>query len=84
MLNLKPTRTQTARCRKPLPKITEGHQVENELDRQLRYYRETELEHISKEATKLREVATDVSEALNEVEGYMASLKNLQIEVSTV
>ena len=55
--------------------------MENELDRQLRDYRETELEHIHKEASKLREVATDVNEALNEVENYLATLQNLQIEV---
>ena len=59
----------------------EGHQVENELDRQLKYFRETELDHIRKEATRLREVATDVTEAMNECENYLAALKNLQIEV---
>ena len=47
----------------------------------MRYFRETELDHIRKEATKLREVATDVKEAMVEVETYLASLKNLQIEV---
>ncbi len=67
--------------RKPLPNVIEGKQVANELDRQLRYYRETELEHIQKEAVKLRENATDVNEAMGEIEGYLGQLRNLAIEV---
>jgi len=33
------------------------------------------------EATKLRENATDVEEALSEVEGYLQRLRDLTIEV---
>ena len=66
---------------KPLPQIQDGVHVQNDLDRQLRYYREVELEHMVKEAKKLRETATDMNEALTEVEGYAAQLKNLAVEV---
>ena len=34
------------------------------------------------EATKLRESATDVQEALGEIEGYVQRLRDLAIEVS--
>lgn len=33
------------------------------------------------EATKLRESATDVAEAMSEIEGYMQRLKDMAIEV---
>ena len=70
--------------RKPLPEIIEGQHVQNELDRQLRFYRESEMEYIKKEATKLRESATDIHETLSEVEGYLAQLRNLCVEVSSL
>ena len=40
------------------------------------------MAHMCKEAKKLRESATDMNEALGEVEGYLAQLKNLAVEVS--
>ena len=58
--------------------------MQNELDRQLRFYRESEMEYIKKEATKLRESATDIHETLSEVEGYLAQLRNLCVEVSSL
>ena len=64
-----------------MPEIIEGQQVQNDLDRQLRFYRESELEYIRKVATRLRESATDVQEALQEVEHFLAQLKNLTVEV---
>ena len=33
------------------------------------------------EATKLRESATDVAEAMTEIEGYMQRLKDIAVEV---
>ena len=68
-------------CSKPLPAAIDGQHVQNELDRQLRIYRESELDHIVAEATKLRESATDVSEALHEADNYLQLLKSLSIEV---
>lgn len=67
--------------RKPLPDVLEDFHMQNELDLQLRQYRSTELRYIVGEATKLRETATDINEALAEVENYLASLKNMSIEV---
>lgn len=34
------------------------------------------------EATKLRESATDVAEAMAEIEGYMQRIKDIAVEVS--
>ena len=67
--------------RKELPTPIEGQQVQNELDRQLRFYRESEMYHIRKDAAKLRESATDINEALAAAETYLAQLGNLAIEV---
>lgn len=67
--------------RKPLPDVVEDFHMQNELDLQLRQFRLTELRYIVEEATKLRETATNIDEALVEVENYLASLKNLAIEV---
>ena len=36
---------------------------------------------IMEEATKLRESATDVAEAMAEIEGYMQRLKDISVEV---
>ena len=36
------------------------------------------------EATKLRESATDVAEAMSEIEGYMQRLKDMAIEVCSL
>ena len=44
-------------------------------------YREGELEAIVEMAMHLKENATDVNDALNEVENYLQILKNLSIEV---
>lgn len=67
--------------RKPLPDVLEDFHMQNELDLQLRQFRSTELQYVVEEATKLRETATDINEALAEVENYLACLKNLTIEV---
>ena len=49
---------------------------------QLRYYRELELEHMCKEAQKLRETCSDLEDALHEIENYLAHLQNMAVEVS--
>ena len=68
-------------CRKPLPKPQKGYHLATELDTLLSTYREGELEAIVEMAMHLKENATDVNDALNEVENYLQILKNLSIEV---
>ncbi|XP_067657682.1 myoferlin-like isoform X1 [Haliotis asinina] len=70
----------TQDCRKPLPESVSGQHVATELDRLLSAYRQNELLHIIDVATKLRENATDVNDALSEIEGYLSLLKNLATE----
>ncbi|XP_064630282.1 myoferlin-like isoform X1 [Lineus longissimus] len=65
---------------KKLPDITPGQSVKNDLDRMVQTLRENELRFIKKEASKLRENATDVQEAMHEMEGYMEQLKNVATE----
>ena len=66
---------------KPLPEPVDGQHVQNELDIQLRHYRETEMYHIRKTGKQLRDNATNVADAMQDVEGFLALLKNLAIEV---
>ena len=61
-----------------------GKHVENNLDKLLRAYRKEELQMIIESATVLRENATDINEALGEVEGILQQLKNLAQEVGTI
>lgn len=68
--------------RKKLPVPTPGRHVSNELDRLTRDYREFELETISVNVIKLKTSATDVQEAMAEVENYLQILKNIAKEVS--
>lgn len=49
----------------------------------MRKQRVEELASISDMALKLRESATDVTEALSDVETYLQILNNMAIEVST-
>ena len=48
----------------------------------MRYYREVELEHIRKDARLLRLNATDIKDAMMDIEMYLAQLKNIAVEVS--
>jgi len=68
-------------CRKPLPDVKDGVHTQNDLDIQMRKYRISEMSYIVDEAGKLRETATDIDDALADVEMYLATLKNLSIEV---
>lgn len=56
--------------------------MSNELDRLTRDYREFELENITDNVIKLKTSATDVLEAMAEVENYLQILKNIAKEVS--
>ena len=47
----------------------------------MRFYRESELRQISKEARQLRLSATDITVAMQEVNLYLAQLKNIAVEV---
>ncbi|XP_070210966.1 myoferlin-like isoform X3 [Littorina saxatilis] len=67
-------------CSKTLPEPEKGVHVHNELDILMAKNRSGELAHIVEMASKLRLSATDVLEALGDVEGYLAALKNLAIE----
>ena len=67
--------------RKPLPPIIEGQHVENELDQNMRFYRESELRQICKEARQLRLSATDITVAMQEVNLYLPQLKNIAVKV---
>nr|KAG5693813.1 hypothetical protein BaRGS_004421 [Batillaria attramentaria] len=67
-------------CKKPMPKPQKGTHVTNELDRLMAHYRTAELAAIMDMAVKLRESATDVTEALSEVENYLQILRNVTVE----
>jgi len=70
--------------RKQLPKPTASVHVENELDRCLRGYRESQLASIAGEAAELRDTETNVDRALNKLERFLATLNNLAVEVRLV
>ena len=68
--------------RKKLPEPTAGRHVSNELDVLTREYRQFELDNIIHNVIKLKQSATDVQEAMAEVENYLQILKNIAKEVS--
>jgi hypothetical protein len=70
--------------RQPLPDLLSSVHMENELDRHSRYYRQVELLALAAEAGTLRESATDVGEALVKIDGFLATLKNLAVEVNYI
>ncbi|KAL5022080.1 hypothetical protein ScPMuIL_001235 [Solemya velum] len=67
-------------CGQPLPQPQPGYHVANDLDRSLYQYRRCELDTIKGMAVKLRESATDVNQALSEVDNFVQMLKNLATE----
>nr|XP_022342080.1 myoferlin-like isoform X4 [Crassostrea virginica] len=67
-------------CRKKLPEPTAGRHVSNELDALTREYRQFELDNIIDNVIKLKQSATDVQEAMAEVENYLQILKNIAKE----
>ncbi|XP_070540972.1 myoferlin-like isoform X9 [Ptychodera flava] len=64
----------------PMPQVDPTRHKTNELDMRRQEMRETDLARITQDATRLRENATDVNEAVNEIEGYLQTLKHLAIE----
>ena len=67
---------------KQLPEPEKGVHVANELDLLMAKNRHAELSSIVEMATKLRTSATDVLEALGDVEGYLNMLKSMAVEVN--
>jgi len=55
--------------------------VENELDRYLRSYRQTELTNIAAEAAQLRDTETNIDKALTKLQRFLLTLSNLAVEV---
>lgn len=66
--------------KKPLPQPEKGYHLENDLDRSMQSYRKVELQEIIEHVNKVRENATDINEAMVEVESVLQRLKNLAIE----
>ncbi|XP_022096608.1 dysferlin-like isoform X4 [Acanthaster planci] len=69
-----------ADCREPLPAIDPTKDKANILDQRRFDTRTACLATIVEEATKLRENATDVSEAMEEIQGYLHILQELAVE----
>jgi len=67
--------------RKPLPQPKPSVHVENELDRYLRSYRETELTKMAADAAALRDSETNIDKALTKLERFLTTLNNLAAEV---
>ncbi|XP_033126409.1 myoferlin-like isoform X5 [Anneissia japonica] len=69
-----------ADCSVPIPELDPIKDKFNDLDKKRYAVRQKELNNIVIDATKLRENATDVNDALDEVDGYLRILKELAIE----
>lgn len=67
----------------PLPNIDELKEKVNELDRRKYDRRLYAMQAIATDALKLRENATDVNDAMDDVEGYLHVLQDLSVEVSS-
>jgi len=72
--------TLIADCRKPQTTFDATVNGVNELDLKLQDIRQTELQSIVEEASKLREQATDVHEAMEDVNNYLNRLHDLCAE----
>ena len=71
---------------KPSVKLSapvDGKHVTNELDRLMMSTREQVLAQVKATAKELRESATDVALALNEVENMASMLRSIAVEVSS-
>ncbi|XP_071949270.1 myoferlin-like isoform X3 [Antedon mediterranea] len=69
-----------ADCSVPIPTLDPIKDKFNDLDKKRFEMRQAELTSVVADATKLRENATDVNEALDEVDGYLRQLKEIAIE----
>ena len=65
----------------PLPDVEQFKDKINELDRRKYQRRVYALQAIADEALKLRENATDVNDAMEEVGGFLHILQDLSVEV---
>ena len=62
------------------PDPAQNH-VSNDLDKRIAEEREDTLLHVKTQASALRENATDLDEALSEVETFVATIRNCAVEV---
>ncbi|KAG1653027.1 Dysferlin [Nymphon striatum] len=69
-----------SQTRVSLPEAVPGQHVENDLDRLLREQRMHELKYIHNQAVNLRENATDIEEALKDIEVFINTLRALAVE----
>lgn len=67
-------------CSKPLPELNAKTPGVNDLDLKIKETRDSELQAIVEEATKLRSSATDVDEALGVIEDLLKKLRLLTVE----
>lgn len=67
----------------PFPKFDATMNGVNELDLQMQEIRQGELEALCEAASLLREQATDISEALEVIGGYLGKIQDLCVEVSS-
>ncbi|EDO36866.1 predicted protein, partial [Nematostella vectensis] len=67
-------------CRRPLPEVSSKTAGANDLDFKKYAQREKEKLAIAEEARKLRDNATDIEEAMNEIEGYQKRLELVAVE----
>ncbi|XP_076439100.1 myoferlin-like [Babylonia areolata] len=67
-------------CSKELPEPQQGLHVPTELDLLMAKNRQAELDNIVSMARTLRTTATDVQEAVTEIEGYLSTLRHLALE----
>ncbi|KAJ8026374.1 Dysferlin [Holothuria leucospilota] len=67
-------------CKKPLPSLVGQSGKANELDHRLYEQRANCLREVIDAATKLRENATDIEDAIEEIDGYLTMLNELAVE----
>jgi len=68
-------------CRKPLPRADPTIQIQNDLDVCLRNRRIAELATMSRDAEELRDSATDMTRAIDELDMQLTTLRTLAFDV---
>ncbi|GAB1610572.1 myoferlin-like isoform X9, partial [Argonauta hians] len=66
--------------KKPLSQPKSGYHMENELDMNIKEFRVIELKDITETAERVMNDATDINEAMSEIENILERLKGLAIE----
>lgn len=64
-----------------MPRADTKTQVENDLDANLRVWRESELSAIALDTISLRDTSTSIDDLLEVLEAHLASVRQLAIEV---